>query len=161
LEASGWKDFALPTRTSPPLLKKLFDIIEKVRQAITSSTNNRSEIQMLTLEQFSQLAAIISAMADVYTIGKESFSEYLARRQKSDRYEEQGKALQEALSTYSDAEVDAIRARIEECRSRFIYEGSGPARKTCLCSVLRDVREGNGGSLPDPEWEKYFNILGC
>src|SRR5262245_65586107 len=111
---------------------------------------------MLSLEQFSALAAIISAMADTYTVGREAFSAYLSRRQQAFDYRSRGVILQNALSTYSDSEIEAIKERIESCRDRFIREGSGEQRKNCLCSVLADVKNGNGGIIPDPEWEKVF-----
>lgn len=116
---------------------------------------------MLTLEQFSQLAAVVSAMADVYTVGRATFSEYLERRRAAPNFAAKGQALRTALSTFSDAEVEAIKARIEGCRERFIREGSGASRKVCLCSVLSDVRSGNGGTIPDPEWATAYEMLGC
>jgi hypothetical protein len=116
---------------------------------------------MLSLEQFAYLAAIISAMADVYTVGRDTFSDYFAARQRAPDYRDKGQRLQQALSTYSDAEMEAIKARIEACRDRFILEGSGPQRKTCLCSVLSDVRADNGGIIPEPEWQRVYDQLGC
>lgn len=116
---------------------------------------------MLSLEQFSQLAAIISAMVDLYTIGAEPFLVYLSRRQSSSEYRQNGQVLKQALSTYSDAEIDAIKDRIESCRDRFIKEGSGSQRRTCLCSVLSDVRDGNRGAIPIQDWEDMFKQLGC
>lgn len=116
---------------------------------------------MLTLDQFAALAAIISAMADVYTVGRDTFSDYLERRRSAPDYRQKGEALQKALSTYSDQEIDAIKDRIENCRERFIREGSGEQRKTCLCSVLNDVKDGNGGVMPVSEWDEIYNQLNC
>lgn len=106
-------------------------------------------------------AAVISAMVDVIQLGKETFQEYLNRRQKDPSLTTKAKALAEAFSTFSQPEIEAIMKRIENCRQRFIDEGSGAARRTCLCSVLRDVREGNGGTIPDPEWERNYEQLKC
>ncbi len=116
---------------------------------------------MITLELASQIAATISAMADVYSLGKESFSQYLDRRQKSKEYNARGEILQKALSSYGDDEIDAIDERIRACKDRFIREGSGQNRKKCLCSVLTDVRDGNGGSFPFPQWRSLYKQLGC
>ena len=116
---------------------------------------------MLSLDEFAALAAIISAMADVYTVGRETFSQYLARRQRSPDYRAKGQLLQGVFSTYSDAELEAIKKRIESCRDRFIREGSGGQRKICLCSVLTDVKDGNGGVIPDPDWSDTYKRLGC
>jgi restriction system protein len=106
-------------------------------------------------------AAVISAMVDIIQLGKESFQEYLSRRQKDPTLAAKEQALAKAFSTYSHPEVEAILERIESCRRRFIGEGSGAARRNCLCSVLGDVRDGNGGTIPDPEWERNYDQLKC
>jgi hypothetical protein len=116
---------------------------------------------MLTLEQFASLAAIISAMADVYTVGRDQFSAFLANRQRAADYTAKGEILRNALSTYSDDEIDAIKERIEGCRDRFIAEGSGERRRACLCSVLSDVKDGNGDKIPFPDWARIYEQLGC
>jgi predicted CopG family antitoxin len=114
---------------------------------------------MLSLEQFAALAAIISAMADMYNIGRDSFSDYLQRRNNAPDYLSRGEILRNIFGTYSDAEVEAIKDRIESCRNRFIAEGSGKNRIACLCSVLNDVKDGNGGIIPVPEWERTHKQL--
>lgn len=106
-------------------------------------------------------AAVISAMVDVVQLGKESFQTYLKRRQGDPSLPDKERALSIAFSTFSAPEIRSIHERIESCRQRFIEEGSGSARRGCICSVLHDVREGNGGSIPDPEWEKSFQQLNC
>ena len=116
---------------------------------------------MVELFSLATAAAVISAMVDVIQLGKETFQEYLSRRQRDPTLAAKEQALANAFSTYSDTEVDAIMERIESCRQRFIDEGSGVPRRNCLCSVLRDVRDGNGGTIPDPEWERNYNQLNC
>ena len=106
-------------------------------------------------------AAVISAMVDVIQLGKETFLEYFSRREHDPTLPAKEQALVKAFSTYSPGEIQAILDRIESCRQRFIDEGAGPARRNCLCSVLRDVRDGNGGTIPDPEWERNFSQLNC
>lgn len=116
---------------------------------------------MLSLEQFSELAAIISAMADVYLIGRDTFSAYLTRRMRASDYQTRGQILLDVFSTYTDDEVDAIEERIKRCRDRFIREGSGNARRKCICSVLSDVKAGNGGTIPVGDWKKIYDQLKC
>jgi hypothetical protein len=116
---------------------------------------------MLSLTEFSELAAIISAMADVYSIGRETFSVYFERRRSARDFTQKGVVLQGVFSTYSDEEVDAIAKRIKNCRDRFIKEGSGESRVTCFCSVLTDVKDGNGGIIPDPDWKRIYEQLDC
>lgn len=106
-------------------------------------------------------AAVISAMVDVVQLGSESFQTYLKRRQADPSLPDKERALEIAFSTFSAPELRSIHERIESCRQRFIEEGSGKARRGCICSVLRDVREGNGGTIPDSEWEKSFQKLKC
>jgi len=116
---------------------------------------------VISLEVASQLAAVISAMTDVYSLGKQSFAGYLAGREKASDFQERGELLRKALSTYDDSEIKVIEKRIKGCRDRFKKEGGGRARKLCLCSVLKDVKDGNGGKFPFPEWESIYNQLGC
>jgi hypothetical protein len=106
-------------------------------------------------------AAIISAMIDVIQLGRETFSSYFAKYKSDPETQAKGAALEKALSTYTPEEIDAILARIGACRERFIDEGAGKNRQRCLCSVLKDVKDGNGGTIPDPQWNDYYNILGC
>ena len=114
-----------------------------------------------TLEQWANLAAIVSAMVDVLTIGKESFQRYLNLRMEDPALPELAVVLDAADSTFSDQELDAIKRRIEACRDRFVREGSGEQRKECLCSVLKDVKDGNGGDIPVPDWADAYRQLRC
>ena len=68
----------------------------------------------------------------------------------------------EEYSTYSDDEVRSILDRIEGCRKRFIEQGGGADRRRCLCSILKEIAEGNGGQLPHiDDWRNMFNKLSC
>lgn len=107
------------------------------------------------------IAATISAMIDVWRIGKESFQDYFNLREKDPSLASKESTLEKAFSTYSQEELRAIKKRIDECKARFIKEGSGEQRRSCICSVLKDVRDGNGGTIPDPEWEAAFHQLRC
>lgn len=113
------------------------------------------------LVDWTAIAAMISAMADVITIGRETYEFYLRLRRDDPSTSQTAEKLAKAFSTYSPDEIAAIEKRITRCRDRFIQEGAGEARKQCFCSVLRDVREGNGGVFPNPEWERTFKQLNC
>lgn len=66
------------------------------------------------------------------------------------------------FSTYSDQEVEALGERIKGCRDRFIAQGGGADRAQCICSVLNQALEGNGGTLPlIDDWQNIYNTLQC
>jgi hypothetical protein len=68
----------------------------------------------------------------------------------------------ETLSTYSDDEVREIIRRIEGCRDRFIKQGGGKERARCICSVLKEIADGNGGIVPIIDhWREMYDQLGC
>lgn len=116
---------------------------------------------MISLKEASEIAAIVSAMADVVSFGKEQFNYYLGTRSRAPDFEARGKQLQHALQTYSDDEIAAIKERLAHCAAQFIAEGNGKARRTCLCSVLTNVKDGNGGELPFPDWEDLYRQMKC
>ncbi len=64
------------------------------------------------------------------------------------------------FNTYDDDELDHFKRRLENCRDRAKIEG-GEFRIVCLCRVLKDIKTGNGGEIPVPEWEQTFNQLRC
>ena len=67
-----------------------------------------------------------------------------------------------AFSTYDEEEVDALGKRMSNCRTRFIEEGSGRQRAGCICSVLNDAKDGNGGTLPlIDDWQNIYARLNC
>lgn len=116
----------------------------------------------MNLQDWANLAAIVSAMAEVYRTGKEEFQAFYERFLKDPQIQRDAERLQQAFSTYDDDEIDEIAERINRCRDRFKEEGSGQARRRCLCSVLRDVKDGNGGSLPDVDhWQGIYEQLKC
>jgi hypothetical protein len=66
------------------------------------------------------------------------------------------------FSTYSDAEVESMLFRLKGCRDRFVSQGGGAERAKCICSVLQEAMEGNGGTLPRiDDWENIFRRLDC
>lgn len=115
----------------------------------------------LGLNEWVAIAAIVSAMCDVINTGRDIFLEFYERRITAPDAMERAATLQQALSTYTDDEIKAINKRLQACRDRFVREGSGPHRRDCLCSVLQDVKDGNGGTIPLPDWEQSYRTLGC
>ncbi|MDE0035830.1 MAG: hypothetical protein OXU75_22215 [Deltaproteobacteria bacterium] len=111
-------------------------------------------------QEYVALAAIISAMVDVYRLGTETFQSYYYRWYESEENVDRARKLQSVLSTYSDAEIKAIKDRIENCRMKFIAEGDGDQRRRCLCSVLYDVKTGDGGNIAD-DWANMYEHLKC
>ena len=66
------------------------------------------------------------------------------------------------FQTFSDAEVKSLLDRIQGCRDRFISQGGGADRARCICSVLNEAKEGNGGELPlIDDWRKIYDQLSC
>ena len=115
---------------------------------------------MIELSAAANLAAMISAVCDV-TAGVRTFADALKRHKQDPQYRDRGRKLRAALSTFSDAEVRAIEKRIKGCQDRFIKEGNGPWRISCLSSVLSDVRAGNNGLEDFPEWQATYDQLKC
>lgn len=110
------------------------------------------------LNDWAEIAAMISALTDVITIGKETYQTYYNRRKSDPATQRQALLLS---NTFSDDEIESIKTRIKRCRDRFINEGSGEQRATCICSVLKDVKDGNGGHIPDEDWERSYEQLRC
>jgi hypothetical protein len=74
----------------------------------------------------------------------------------------EAKRVSEVYSTYSDREVEELLRKIEGCRDRFISQGSGHDRARCLCRILNEIREGNGGIMPHiDDWGRMYAVLKC
>ena len=112
------------------------------------------------LQYWAGIAALISGMVDVINLSV-PLGQAVAKRSADPGTAIAARALQAALSTYSDEEVKAIERRLKSCRDRFVTEGSGGQRADCLCSVLRDVSDGNGGEIPVDDWEQAYKQLKC
>ena len=64
------------------------------------------------------------------------------------------------LNTYDDAEIRSIRNRLAKCRDDFERTLNGCERCKCICRVLRQVVNGNGGALPNVKgWNETFDQL--
>src|ERR1035438_5234354 len=113
------------------------------------------------LQGWANSAGIVSAMCDVIATGSDTFQAFYERRRTAPDIMQRAATLEQAMSTYGDEELEAISQRLQACRDRLIAEGSGAERKRCLCIVLGDVKDGNGGTIPFDDWKKTYETLGC
>ena len=116
---------------------------------------------MGTPDQWLKILALLKALF-------ESTKAAINLEQTVEKYRHDRETIQESqrvssvFSTYSAAEVERIFSLLEGCAKRFIDQGSGAARAKCVCSVLNEVKEGNGGQLPlIDDWENIYRQLGC
>lgn len=101
------------------------------------------------------------ALFDATTLGADVYEAYEKHVHEKDTIAEANR-VSRVFSTYSDGELEAILKRLQDCRDRFISEGSGENRRRCQCSVFKDVIDGNGGKLPAiDDWENIFLQLRC
>ena len=116
---------------------------------------------MASFQIWLEVLSYVKALFDAITLGADVREEYRKHRADRDTISEAHR-VSEVFSTYSDQEVESILNRLKACRDRFITEGSGPARRQCLCSVFKDIIEGNGGRLPRiDDWERIYRELNC
>jgi len=116
---------------------------------------------MASFHTWLEVLSYIKALFEAITLGSDIQQQYEKHRNERDTIAE-AERVSQVFSTYSEAEVQAILQRLKACRDRFISEGSGTGRKKCLCSVFKDVIDGNGGKLPRiDDWENIYNQLNC
>jgi hypothetical protein len=67
-----------------------------------------------------------------------------------------------AFSTFSEEEVQSLLNRMKGCQDRFIAQGGGLDRARCMCSVLQQAKDGNGGTLPHiDDWQNIYAQMNC
>lgn len=115
---------------------------------------------MADFELWLHVVASMGAVYEIIRYGTE-YGTALARRLRAPETAAQAERLAATFSTYSDDEVRELQRRIDQCRRRFIEEGAGKDRVRCICNVLRDVKDGNGGDIPLPEWDDMYRQLKC
>lgn len=116
---------------------------------------------MASPEIWLEVLSLTKALFDAVKSGEDVIASYRRHRQEQATIQE-SKRVSAKLSSYSQREVEAILSRLEECRDRFIKQGGGAARSRCVCSVLNEVKAGNGGQLPAiDDWENIYRQLGC
>lgn len=116
---------------------------------------------MASPESWLDLLSVIKAAFDFATSGLDFVASIRRHRNEGDTIAESNR-ISAAFSTYTDGEVRAASQRLRGCYERFIEQGGGGDRKRCICSVLREIAEGNGGQLPlIDDWARIFAQLNC
>lgn len=112
-------------------------------------------------ELWLEILSLTKALFDAVKSGADVIQSYQRHRQERDTIQE-SQRVSRVFTTYSDKELKAIITRLEQCRDRFILQGGGADRARCVCSILDEVRVGNGGELPlIDDWENIYRQLGC
>jgi hypothetical protein len=136
-------------------LRVLVRIIERFH-----SLNNTSEI-MATTANWLDLLATLKAGFDFAKSGIDYATAFRMHKAERDTQAEARRASK-VFVTYSDVELRAIIQKIEDCQTRFILQGGGKDRHSCLCSIFNEVIRGNGGRLPViDDWKRMYNELNC
>ena len=116
---------------------------------------------MASPELWLEVLSITKALFDATKSGIDVIKSYRKHRAEPATISE-SRRVSKAFSTFSDTELRAILSRLEQCRDRFIAQGGGGDRSRCVCSVLNEVKDGNGGRLPViDDWENIYRQLGC
>ena len=116
---------------------------------------------MATALNWIEALAGFKALYDLVKSGADYTKSLMTHRQEPDTIRE-AQRVSAAFSTYSDREVEEIIKKIEGCRDRFISQGGGKDRARCLCSIFNEIKDGNGGTLPDIDaWRDMYAQLNC
>lgn len=103
----------------------------------------------------------LKALFDLSQGAVDYAASYRRHRQEADTIAE-AQRISVEFSTYSDREIQELNRQIEDCRDRFIAQGSGKNRARCLCSIFNEIKAGNGGELPNiDDWQRMFAVLKC
>ena len=116
---------------------------------------------MGSFEIWLEVLSWTKALFEATTLGVDLYKAYDQHKRERSTITE-ARRVSENVSTFSPEEVEAMLKRLQSCRDRFVTEGSGQARRQCLCSVFKDAIEGNGGELPRiDDWQNIFSRLQC
>jgi hypothetical protein len=116
---------------------------------------------MASFHAWLEVLSWIKALVDATTLRADLQKAYEQHRQEKDTIAE-ARRVSQTFSTYSEEEVEALLKLLKACRDRFIAQGGGAERARCICSVLNEAMEGNGGKLPRiDDWERYYRELKC
>jgi len=103
----------------------------------------------------------LHALYDLVRTGAD-YATSFARHHSEPKTRSEAELASAKFSTYSDEEVNELINKIKGCRDRFISQGSGKDRARCLCSILNEIKDGNGGTLPNIDsWRDMYNQLQC
>lgn len=116
---------------------------------------------MATPQVWLEVLAWTKALFEATTAGLDLYSTYQKYSTDSETIREASR-VSIAYSTFSEEEVDAMLNRLKGCRDRFVAQGGGKERSSCICSVLNEAKEGNGGTLPHvDDWQRIYSTLNC
>lgn len=116
---------------------------------------------MASFHAWLEVLSWVKALFEATTLGADLHKAYEQHKREQTTIAE-AQRVSSVFSTYSEAEVDALLKLLKGCRDRFISQGSGVARTRCICSVLREAMEGNGGKLPViDDWQNIYRQLNC
>lgn len=108
-----------------------------------------------------ELLSWLKAAYDIISTGGDLYESYRKHKAEKDTIQEAQRASA-VFSTYTDEELEAWAKRIEGCIKRAIEQGGGADRVRCICSVLNEIRIGNGGDLPEiDDWQRIYAQLRC
>lgn len=101
------------------------------------------------------------ALFDAATASVNVYDAYRRHHDETDTQQEAAR-VSAVFSTFSEEEVASILNRLMGCRDRFVVQGGSKDRASCLCSVLNEVKKGNGGTLPHiDDWKRIYSTLKC
>lgn len=101
------------------------------------------------------------ALYDLVSGAPDYYARYRRHREEQETIAESRRASR-VFSTFSDDEIRMLIEKIEGCRDRFMSQGSGRDRARCLCSIFNEIKEANGGQLPEvDDWERMYLQLRC
>ena len=114
------------------------------------------------------IATVISAACSVASLFRKRHAQERRSLDRADIKTPPGLSISEAAfaeltvalyNTYDAAELQVINNRLADCRQQFMQNLNGQIRQQCICRVLREVADGNGGALPTNELDDTFRQL--
>jgi hypothetical protein len=116
---------------------------------------------MASAQTWLELLAWTKALFDTTKASIDLTTAYLKYRHDPETIQE-SQRVSVAFSTYSEEEVKSLLNRMKGCQDRFVAQGGGLDRARCICSVLQEAKDGNGGVLPlIDDWQNIYAQLHC
>src|SRR5262245_3392830 len=101
---------------------------------------------MASVTTWHEVLAGFKALYDLFKFASDYSTSYLKYRSNLGTYAE-ARRVSLIFST-NRGEIEALIRDIEECRDRFMSQGSATDRAQCLCGIFNRLKAGNGGVLP-------------
>lgn len=116
---------------------------------------------MASPQAWIELLSWLKTAFDVWRTGADVYDSYRRHKSEQDTINEAAR-VSAVFSTYTDEEIEAWADRIRGCIERAKEQGGGADRVRCICSVLNQIRIGNGGDLPEiDDWHRIYTQLKC